>query len=114
MKKRRAVGATLTLVGSLLLAANAAHAQADFPNKQVKIVVDSAVGSANDTSARILADQLGKIWNQQVVVLNHPGAGGAISARVAATSPNDGYTFYLPATSVFLAVAGGPGVAPNM
>jgi tripartite-type tricarboxylate transporter receptor subunit TctC len=91
-----------------------ALAQSDYPKKPVRVVVDSAVGSANDVSARILADTLGKIWNQQVVIFNQPGAGGGISARVAAASPNDGYTLYLPATSAFLALAGGPGVAPNM
>jgi tripartite-type tricarboxylate transporter receptor subunit TctC len=111
---RGAAALTLALLGSLSVFIPAARAQTDYPNKPVRIVVDSAVGSANDASARILADQLGRIWNQQVVVLNQPGAGGAISARVAAASPNDGYTLYLPATSVFLALAGGPGVAPNM
>jgi tripartite-type tricarboxylate transporter receptor subunit TctC len=90
------------------------HAQTDYPTKPVRLVVDSAVGSANDATARILADKLGKIWNQQVVVFNQPGAGGAISARVAAQAPNDGYTLYMPATSVFLALPGGPGVAPNL
>ncbi|HEX4408633.1 MAG TPA: tripartite tricarboxylate transporter substrate binding protein [Xanthobacteraceae bacterium] len=105
---------TLALAGSLSLLLRIAHAQTDYPNKPVRIVVDSAVGSANDASARILADELGKIWNQPVVVLNQPGAGGGISARVAAAASNDGYTLYLPATSAFLALAGGPGVAPNM
>jgi tripartite-type tricarboxylate transporter receptor subunit TctC len=104
---------SLALLG-LALSAHHASAQSDYPNKPVRIVVDSAVGSANDVSARILADKLGRIWNQQVIILNQPGAGGSISARVAATSPNDGYTLYLPATSVFLALPGGPGVAPNM
>ena len=62
----------------------------------------------------LLGDRLSKIWNQQVITLNQPGAGGGISARVAAQSPNDGYTLYLPSTSAFLALPGGPGVAPNM
>jgi tripartite-type tricarboxylate transporter receptor subunit TctC len=106
--------AALSPVGFASFSTRGAGAQSDFPNKPVRIVVDSAVGSANDVSARILADKLGKIWNQQVVILNQPGAGGGISARVAATAPNDGYTLYLPATSAFLALAGGPGVAPNM
>jgi tripartite-type tricarboxylate transporter receptor subunit TctC len=91
-----------------------ALAQSDYPAKSVRIVVDSAVGSANDATARILADKLGQIWNQQVVVLNQPGAGGAISARVASQSLADGFTLYMPATSVFLALPGGPGVAPNL
>jgi len=90
------------------------HAQTGYPDKPVRIVVDSAVGSANDATARILADKLGQVWNQQVVIFNQPGAQGAISARVAAQAANDGYTLYMPATSVFLALPGGPGVAPNM
>jgi tripartite-type tricarboxylate transporter receptor subunit TctC len=91
-----------------------AFAQSDYPSKPVRIVVDSAAGSANDATSRILADKLGRIWNQQVVTLNQPGAGGGISAKVASQSPNDGYTLYLPATSPFLALPGGPGVAPNL
>jgi len=95
-------------------AASGAHAQSDYPNKPVRIVVDSAAGSANDATSRIIADKLGRMWNQQVVTLNQPGAGGGISAKVASQSPNDGYTLYLPATSPFLALPGAPGVAPNL
>jgi tripartite-type tricarboxylate transporter receptor subunit TctC len=101
-------------VAWLILFAQDARAQSDYPNKPVRIVVDSAAGSANDATARILADKLGRIWNQQVVVLNQPGAGGGISARVAAQSANDGATLYMPATSPFLALPGAPGVAPNL
>jgi tripartite-type tricarboxylate transporter receptor subunit TctC len=91
-----------------------AKAQSDYPNKPIRLVVDSAAGSANDATSRILADKLSQIWGQQVITLNQPGAGGGIAARVAAQSPNDGYTLYLPSTSTFLALPGGPGVAPNM
>jgi tripartite-type tricarboxylate transporter receptor subunit TctC len=96
------------------LAASAAQAQSDYPNNTVRIVVDSAPGSANDSTSRVLGDRLSKIWNQPVVTLNQPGAGGGISAKVASQSPADGYTLYMPSTSVFLALPGGPGVAPNM
>jgi tripartite-type tricarboxylate transporter receptor subunit TctC len=91
-----------------------AQAQSDYPNRPVRIVIDSAAGSANDAALRILADRLSRIWNQQVVTLNQPGAGGGISARVAAEAPADGYTLYMPATSPFLSLAGAPGVAPNL
>ena len=86
-----------------------ARAQSDYPNKPVRIIVDSAAGSANDATARILGDKLSKIWNQQVLTLNQPGAGGGISAKVASQSPNDGYTLYMPATSPFLALPGASG-----
>jgi len=99
---------------ALLIASGSAHAQSDYPNNTVRIVVDSAAGSANDSTSRVLADRLSKIWNQPVVTLNQPGAGGGISAKVASQSPADGYTLYMPSTSAFLAVPGGPGVAPNM
>jgi tripartite-type tricarboxylate transporter receptor subunit TctC len=97
-----------------LAASHDARAQSDYPNNTVRIVVDSAPGSANDSTSRVLGDRLSKVWNQPVVTLNQPGAGGGISAKVASQSPADGYTLYMPSTSVFLALPGGPGVAPNM
>jgi tripartite-type tricarboxylate transporter receptor subunit TctC len=99
---------------AIALTTSPALAQSDYPNNTVRIVVDSAPGSANDATSRLIGDRLSKIWNQQVITLNQPGAGGGISARVAAQSPADGYTLYMPSTSVFLAIPGGPGVAPNM
>jgi len=99
----------------LLAATDHAVAQtSDYPNAPVRIVVDSAPGSANDSTSRVIGERLSRIWNQPVVTLNQPGAGGGISARVASQSPADGYTLYMPSTSVFLAIPGGPGVAPNM
>lgn len=105
---------TLALIVLSLAALTDARAQSDYPNKPVRIVVDSAAGSANDAALRILGDKLSKIWNQQVITLNQPGAGGGISARVASEAPSDGYTLYMPATSPFLALPGAPGVAPNL
>jgi tripartite-type tricarboxylate transporter receptor subunit TctC len=90
------------------------NAQSDYPNKPVRIIIDSAAGSSNDATARILADKLTQIWSQQVVIVNQPGAGGGISAKAASQSPNDGYTLYLPATSPFLILPGASGVSPNL
>ena len=103
------------LVGTAFaVMAASAQAQVDYPSKPVRIICNSAPGSATDVTARIVADGLGKLWSQQVVVLNHPGGGGSIAARVASTSPNDGYTIYMAAASVFTALAGAPGVADNL
>lgn len=97
---------------SLTAAAGEVRAQAEnYPNKPVRLISDSAPGSAVDVSLRIIADGLGQHWGQQIVVLNQPGAGGAISAKVAAEAVADGYTLYAPALSVFLTV---PGKAPNL
>jgi tripartite-type tricarboxylate transporter receptor subunit TctC len=82
-----------------------------YPDKPVRLISDSAPGSAVDVGLRTIADGLSQHWRQQVVVENRPGAGGAISARVAAEAPPDGYTLYAPALSVFLTI---PGKAPNL
>jgi tripartite-type tricarboxylate transporter receptor subunit TctC len=94
-----------------VLAVGEARAQADYPNRPVRIISDSSPGSAVDVGLRIIADGMTQHWKQQVVIVNQPGAGGAISARVASQAAPDGYTLYAPALSVFLAV---PGKAPNL
>ena len=92
-----------------------AQAQTDpYPNKPVRIIVDSAPGSATDISARLMADRLTQVWGQQVIIINQPGAGGSIAARAASQAAPDGYTLYVGAASVFTALKGAPGVAPNL
>jgi tripartite-type tricarboxylate transporter receptor subunit TctC len=99
------------LLGLGIAFAPGAQAQADYPNRPVRIISDSSPGSAVDVGLRVIFDGMSQHWNQQVVVVNQPGASGSISARVAAQSAPDGYTLYAPALSVFLAV---PGKAPNL
>lgn len=83
----------------------------DYPTRAVKIISDSAPGSAIDVTFRMVMDRLGRLWGQQVVPLNQPGASGALAARAASEAPPDGYTLFAPALSVFLAV---PGKAVNL
>jgi tripartite-type tricarboxylate transporter receptor subunit TctC len=90
------------------------QAQSDFPNKPVKFIVDSAPGSATDVINRLVADRLAQIWGQQVLTLNHPGAGGSLAVNVASQAQPDGTTFFVGNASVFLALKGAPGVAPNL
>ncbi len=115
MRLRRSHWPAIAIIAALVTHAPSATAQTEpYPTKPVRLISNSAAGSATDASARILADRLSAIWGQQVLVMNQPGAGGGISARVAAQSAPDGYTLYMPATSPFLALPGGPGVAPNL
>src|SRR4029453_9667660 len=94
-----------------LSASLAAPAQAqDYPTRPVKIISDSAPGSAVDVTLRMVADGRGQVWGKQVVPVNQPGGGGVISARAAAEPAPDGYTLYMPALSVFLPA---PGKAAN-
>jgi tripartite-type tricarboxylate transporter receptor subunit TctC len=89
-----------------------AWAQAqDFPVKPVRVVTHSAPGGSPDALLRIVADRLTQMWGQQVITLNHPGAGGAVAARTAAAAGPDGYTLYMPASSAFVTL---PGLQANL
>jgi tripartite-type tricarboxylate transporter receptor subunit TctC len=105
----------LWAIALALVSTVSAQAQSgDYPRKPVKIIVDSAPGSATDVASRLMADRLAHVWGQQVITLNQPGAGGSIAARVASQAAPDGYTLYVGAASVFTALKGAPGVAPNL
>jgi tripartite-type tricarboxylate transporter receptor subunit TctC len=101
------------LAGLLTLPlAPAAHAQAgNYPEKPVTIIADAAPGATPDVDARFVAEGLSKLWGQQVIVINHPGANGSIAARTATDATPDGYTLFMPALSTFAAL---PSVAPNL
>ena len=76
------------------LLAGAALAQDAFPNpsRQVRVVVPFTAGGSSDVQARMLADKLGRLWNQPVVVENKPGAGGHLGGKYVVDQPADGYT----------------------
>ena len=74
------------------LCAAAAHAQSDYPNKPIRIVVPYPTGGFNDTLGRIVAAKLSTAWKQTVIVENKPGGGTVIGTQAVAQSPADGYT----------------------
>jgi tripartite-type tricarboxylate transporter receptor subunit TctC len=78
-----------------------ASAQA-YPNQVVRIVVPFSAGSITDGLARILADKLGELWKQQVIVENRPGLPG--TTAVAKSAP-DGYTLMLTSNGHTIASA---------
>ena len=84
--------------------AGQAGAQDDYPNKPIKVIVAAAPGGPTDVPARIASQILAPKFGQPVVVENRPGAGGALGARVVATSPPDGYTLLAGNTSTLAAI----------
>jgi tripartite-type tricarboxylate transporter receptor subunit TctC len=63
-----------------------------FPNGPISVVVPLAPGDAADTSARLMSEEMSKLLNTPVVVVNRPGAGGAIAANNVAQAKKDGQT----------------------
>jgi tripartite-type tricarboxylate transporter receptor subunit TctC len=109
-RRRGCIAAMLCLLAMGVLAATRAHAQ-DYPTHPVRIITDSAPGSALDAIMRIVADGLSRVWGQQAVIMNQPGAGGSIAARAAAGATPDGYTLAAFAFSAFATL---PGSADNL
>jgi tripartite-type tricarboxylate transporter receptor subunit TctC len=64
----------LWAVTLLLAAGSSAHAQSDYPNKPIRLVVGFTPGSVADITARVLGNRMGQILGQQIVVENRPGA----------------------------------------
>ncbi len=81
-------------VVAVLLLGNVAlsHAQTDYPNKPVRLIVPFPAGGTSDVMGRMLADELTRILKQTVIVENIGGAGGVIGTERALKMPADGYT----------------------
>lgn len=74
------------------LAAGAFAQEETFPSKgPVEITVLFPAGSSADVTARLLADGMSKRLSAKVIVVNHPGAGGAIGYKYVAAQKPDGY-----------------------
>ena len=75
--------------------ARPASAQANWPERPVKIIVPFGPGGLADVTSRVVCEKLGQKLGQQFLVDNKPGAGGATAAVAALNAPADGYTLTL-------------------
>ena len=82
-----------------LMPVYAAKAQGNYPTKPVQMITPAAAGNGPDVVARIVADQLTRLWNEQVLVINRAGGSGLLAANAAAAAAPDGYTLYASNTS---------------
>ena len=97
LQSRAAAAAGSILVAAAALvaavaAAPAAHAQAAWPNKPLRVVVPFPAGTSPDVIARHWSEKLAKAVGQAVIVENKPGAATIIGTQSVTTAPADGYT----------------------
>src|SRR5262245_1172580 len=78
---------------ALLGASGTLHAQ--YPSKPITLVVPFSAASDADLAARNLADHAAKYLGNSIVVVNQPGASGAIGTQAVRNAPADGYTMLL-------------------
>jgi len=102
---------TVTLFNKAMTAALAAvallfgaSAEAQYPNKPIRLVLHFPAGGLADAVCRVLAGPLGQQLGQPVLVENRPGADGAIAGELVARAAPDGYTLFFATNSAMSAV----------
>jgi tripartite-type tricarboxylate transporter receptor subunit TctC len=97
ISRRCVLGFSAALGGALLRSAALAQS---WPNRVVRFVVPLAAGGPTDVICRVVAEQLSKIWNQQVVIENRGGAGTNLGTELVARADPDGYTALYATSSI--------------
>jgi len=107
MKQKLSQFARLFLMATILASTSfLSHAQSNYPNKPIRLIIAFPAGGSTDIVGRIVAQKLGERLGQTIVVENRGGAGGTIGTDAAAKAAPDGYTLTLGTTST-MAVAPG-------
>ena len=89
----------LAIAVAVAAATYAAPAAAeDWPSKPIRIMVGFGAGGGTDVATRIIAEPLGEVLGQRIVVENKPGAGGTIAGDLIAKSTKDGYNALMIST----------------
>ena len=89
-----AVSGALALV--LVLTLPATTIAQSYPSRTIRYIVGYTPGGTADMLARAVGQKLNETWGQPVLVENRPGGGTNIATEVAAKSPPDGYTLFMP------------------
>jgi len=103
LTRRRLIALSPGSVLALSLSGRAARAQTqslDWPNRVVHFIVPFAAGGPTDIVARVVTEQLSKIWGQQAIIENRGGAGTNIGNEMVARSDPDGYTVLFATASL--------------
>jgi len=90
---------TIATAGCALLLCAAAGAQ-NFPDRPVTMIAPFPAGGSVDLVARAVAQQMGNIWKQPVIVSNRPGASGTIGTEAVVRSAPDGFTILMGTTAL--------------
>jgi tripartite-type tricarboxylate transporter receptor subunit TctC len=89
----------MTVLAGAAMLAPCAQAQDGYPSKMIRLLVPFPAGSATDVEGRFLAEKVGAVLGQKILVDNKPGANANIGAAEVARAAGDGYTLYLATNS---------------
>ena len=89
----------LAIAVAMAAATYAAPAAAeDWPSKPIRVMVGFGAGGGTDVATRIVAEPLGEVLGQRIIVENKPGAGGTIAGDLVAKGTKDGYNALMIST----------------
>jgi tripartite-type tricarboxylate transporter receptor subunit TctC len=88
----------LAIAALVTVPAVSAVAQDTWPSRPIRIMVGFGAGGGTDVATRIVAEPLGEVLGQRIVVENKPGAGGTIAGDIVAKGPKDGYNALMIST----------------
>ena len=80
-------------------AADTSRAQANWPDRPVRLIIGYPAGGPTDLGGRLLQEPLQQLWGQPLVIENRAGASQIIASEMVAKSPPDGYTLFLCAST---------------
>jgi tripartite-type tricarboxylate transporter receptor subunit TctC len=92
-------------LAAICLASAGARAQANYPDRPVRIVLPFGPGGVADITTRLVAQKLGEKLGQNFIVENMPSAGGITAARAVTSALADGYTLALFTNGTAISVA---------
>jgi tripartite-type tricarboxylate transporter receptor subunit TctC len=90
------------IIALSLVTAGEASAQANYPDRPIRLLVGFAAGGPTDIAARAVGDRLSEVWGKPIIIENVTGAAGNVAAdRVAKAAP-DGYTLLAAASATIV------------
>jgi tripartite-type tricarboxylate transporter receptor subunit TctC len=106
--------AALAVVATVLCPFPASAAQTNWPNRPIEIVIGFPPGTASELNARFFSDKWSEFLGQPLVIVNKPGASGAIAAKFVANAKPDGYTLMMGHDTILMTNRLGKDVGYNL
>jgi tripartite-type tricarboxylate transporter receptor subunit TctC len=106
---KRLLLAALALMSFTILS----RAEDSYPTRPIRLIVGFAAGSSGDVTGRIVANKLGQVLGQPVIVENRPGASSMIATDYVARASKDGYTLLLATIAATINTTLLPGKGAN-